>query len=48
MRALARTYQPEILRIIGEESIRNGIDKISMREIEGQIRAARAERRKRG
>ena len=40
--------EPEILRIIGEESKRKGTDKLTSREIDQEIKAARAARRKRG
>ncbi|MCC7154533.1 MAG: type II toxin-antitoxin system Phd/YefM family antitoxin [Bryobacterales bacterium] len=40
--------EPEILRVIGEESKRKGTDKLTSREIDQEIRAARAARRKRG
>ena len=39
--------EPEVLRIIGEESRRKGTDKLTSREIDQEIRAARAARRKR-
>lgn len=40
--------EPEILRVIGEESKRKGTDKLTSREIDQEIRAARSARRKRG
>jgi prevent-host-death family protein len=40
--------EPEVLRIIGEESKRKGTDKLTSREIDQEIKAARAARRKRG
>jgi prevent-host-death family protein len=39
--------EPEVLRIIGEESKRNGTDKITSRRIEEIIRDTRAKRSKR-
>jgi prevent-host-death family protein len=36
--------EPEVLRVIGEESQRNGTDKLSSREIDRIITAARAKR----
>jgi prevent-host-death family protein len=39
--------EPEVLRIIGEESQRKGTDKLSSRQIDNVIKAARAEKRKR-
>lgn len=39
--------EPEILRIIGEESERRGTDKITNEEIDQVIRAARAKLKKR-
>ncbi|MGA8432153.1 MAG: type II toxin-antitoxin system Phd/YefM family antitoxin [Candidatus Sulfotelmatobacter sp.] len=39
--------EPEVLRLIGEESERNGTDKISSREIDRIIKATRAQKRKR-
>ena len=40
--------EPEVLRVIGEESKRNGTSKLSSRRIDQIIKAARAEKRKRG
>jgi prevent-host-death family protein len=40
--------EPEILRIIGEHSKRRGTDKITMRQIDREIRAVRAKKKKRG
>src|SRR5215471_18245858 len=40
--------EPEVLRIIGEESQRNGTDKLSSRQIEDVIKAARRQKPKRG
>ena len=39
---------PEILKIIGEESRRKRTDKLSSRQIDDVIKAARAQKRKRG
>jgi len=39
--------EPEVLKILGEESVRNGTDKLSSRQIDQVIRAARADRRRR-
>ncbi|MGB6827532.1 MAG: type II toxin-antitoxin system Phd/YefM family antitoxin [Terracidiphilus sp.] len=38
--------EPEILRIIGEESIRNKTNLLTSRQIDKEIKAARAERKK--
>ena len=40
--------EPEVLRVIGEESKRKGTDKLTSREIDQEIKAARAEKPKRG
>jgi prevent-host-death family protein len=40
--------EPEVLKIIGEESRRKGTDKLSSRRINNVIKAVRAEKRKRG
>jgi prevent-host-death family protein len=40
--------EPEVLRAIGEESQRKGTDKLTSRQIDGEIKAARAAKRKRG
>lgn len=40
--------EPEVLRVIGEESRRNGTDQLTSRQIDEEIKAARAARRKRG
>ncbi len=40
--------EPEVLKIIGEESQRKGTDKLSSRQIDQVIKAARAQKRKRG
>lgn len=37
---------PEILRLIGEESKRRGTDKLTMREINAEIKAYREEKRR--
>ncbi|MEO8663747.1 MAG: type II toxin-antitoxin system Phd/YefM family antitoxin [Bryobacteraceae bacterium] len=38
----------EVLKLIGEESQRNGTDKLTSRQIDQVIKAARAQKRKRG
>ncbi|HTT77091.1 MAG TPA: type II toxin-antitoxin system Phd/YefM family antitoxin [Candidatus Binataceae bacterium] len=40
--------EPEVLRVIGEESRRKGTDKLSSRQIDQVIQATRASKRKRG
>jgi prevent-host-death family protein len=40
--------EPEVLRVIGEESRRKGTDKLTSRQIDEEIKAVRAARRKRG
>jgi prevent-host-death family protein len=40
--------EPEVLRVIGEESKRKGTDKLSSRRIDQIIETTRAEKRKRG
>jgi prevent-host-death family protein len=40
--------EPEVLRAIGEESRRKGTDKLTSREIDQEIKAARAANAKRG
>jgi prevent-host-death family protein len=40
--------EPEVLKVIGEESQRKGTDKLTSREIDQEIKAARAAKRKRG
>ena len=40
--------EPEVLRVIGEESRRKGTDALSSRQIDQVIKAARAQKRKRG
>jgi prevent-host-death family protein len=40
--------EPEVLRVIGEESRRNGTDKLTSRQINQIIKAARAAKSKRG
>jgi prevent-host-death family protein len=42
------TPEPEVLRVIGEESRRKGTDTLSSRQIDRVIKAARAQKRKRG
>jgi prevent-host-death family protein len=37
--------EPEILRVVGEESKRKGMDRLSMRQIDSVIRQARRETR---
>ena len=39
--------EPEVLRIVGEESKRNGTDSLTSRQIDRIIKAARAQRSKR-
>jgi prevent-host-death family protein len=39
--------EPEILRIVGEESERNGTDKLTSRQIDQLIKSTRARRKKR-
>jgi hypothetical protein len=39
--------EPEVLRIIGEESERNGTNTLSSRQIDQIIKATRAEKKKR-
>lgn len=39
------TSEPEVLKLIGEEAKRKGKNKLTMREIQAEIRAARRERR---
>jgi prevent-host-death family protein len=39
--------EPEVLRIIGEESKRNGTHKMTQRQIDQEIRAYRAQKKKR-
>lgn len=39
--------EPEVLRVIGEESRKKGTDKLTSRDIDQEIKAARAARRKR-
>jgi prevent-host-death family protein len=38
--------EPEILRALGEESVRNGTDTLTSRQIDQAIKATRADRRK--
>src|ERR1700679_2953847 len=40
--------EPEVLRVLGEESRRKGTDKLTSRQIDQEIKAARAEKPKRG
>ena len=40
--------EPEVLKIIGEESRRKGMDKLTSRQIDEVIKAARASKPKRG
>jgi len=40
--------EPEVLRVIGEESRRKGTDSLSSREIDQVIKATRAKKTKRG
>ena len=40
--------EPEVLRVIGEESRRKGTDKLSSRQIDQVIKATRAQKLKRG
>ena len=39
--------EPEVLRIIGEESKRNGTNKMTQRQIDQEIKAYRAQKKKR-
>ncbi|MBM3786513.1 MAG: type II toxin-antitoxin system Phd/YefM family antitoxin [Acidobacteria bacterium] len=40
--------EPEVLRLIGEESQRNGTDKLTSRQIDQIIKSTRAKKSKRG
>jgi prevent-host-death family protein len=40
--------EPEVLRVIGEESKRKGTDKLTSRQIDHAIKAARADKPKNG
>lgn len=40
--------EPEVLRLLGEESQRKGTDRLSSRQIDQVIKATRAQRPKRG
>jgi len=40
--------EPEVLRVIGEESLRKGTDKLNSRQIDQVIKATRAQKPKRG
>lgn len=42
------TPEPEVLRVLGEESRRKGTDKLSSRQIDQVIKATRAKKPKRG
>ena len=42
------TPEPEVLKVIGEESQRKGTDKLTSRQIDQVIRAARAQKSRRG
>jgi prevent-host-death family protein len=42
------TPEPEVLKVIGEESQRKGTDKLTSRQIDRIIKAARARKPKRG
>lgn len=42
------TPEPEVLRLIGQESKRKGTDKLTSREIDQEIKSARLKKRKRG
>jgi prevent-host-death family protein len=42
------TPEPDVLRVIGEESRRNGTDKLTSRQIDRAIKAARARKLDRG
>jgi prevent-host-death family protein len=39
--------EPEVLRVIGEESQRKGTDKLTLRQIDQVIKAARSQKNKR-
>ena len=39
--------EPEVLRVVGEESVRNGTDKLSSRRIDQIVKATRAQMKKR-
>lgn len=40
--------EPEVLRVIGKESMRKGTDKLTSRQIDRVIKSARAQKRMRG
>jgi hypothetical protein len=40
--------EPEVLRLIGEESQRKGTDKLTSRQIDQVIKSTRMQKRKRG
>jgi prevent-host-death family protein len=42
------TPEPDVLRIIGQESQRKGTDKLTSRQVDEEIKAGRAAKRKRG
>jgi hypothetical protein len=39
--------EPEVLRVIGEESVRNGTAELTLREIDAIVKAARAQNTRR-
>jgi len=43
---MANISEPEALRIVGEESVKNGTDRMSSRKINQIIQSVRAERRR--
>jgi hypothetical protein len=43
---LARNHEPEVLRLIGEESKRSGTDKLTSRQIDQVIKVARQDQRR--
>jgi hypothetical protein len=47
VRDYVRLAEPEVLRIIGEESARNGTDKLTSRQIDRTIQSTGAQRKKR-
>ena len=42
-----RQREPEVLKVIGEESVRNGTSKLTLRQINRIIKASRSEKLKR-
>jgi prevent-host-death family protein len=40
--------EPEVLRVIGDESKGKGTDKLTSRQVDQEIKAARSQKRKRG